>query len=81
MDIDLRFFGNESNSDKIVVSHLAFKVDVTNSSRPYYSIMWQPVNSDEIYEGYGSDNPFFVKEWKEKYFLVKNTGVKNDWHA
>nr|DAJ81481.1 MAG TPA: hypothetical protein [Caudoviricetes sp.] len=78
MDIDLRFFGEESNSGKIVVSHLAFKVDVTNSSRPYYSLMWQPVNSDETYDGYGSDNPFFVKEWKEKYFLVKNTGVKND---
>lgn len=31
-------------------------------------------DSDETYGGYGSDNPFLVKDWKEKYFLVKNTG-------
>ena len=71
MDIDLRFFGEKSKGDKIVVSHLAFKVDVTNPTRPYYSIIWRPVNSDETHEGYGSLNPFLVKEWKEKYFLVK----------
>lgn len=78
MDIDLRFFGEETKSDKIEVSHLAFKVDVTNPASPYYSIMQQPVNSGETYEGYGSNNPFLVKEWKEKYFSVKIAGDIND---
>lgn len=66
MNMNLGIF-EDINRDKIVVDYLA----ITSQEGPYYTIVWHPINSNETYEGYGSDNPFLVKWWAEKYFYVK----------
>lgn len=74
MDIDLSYLDEPNDSVKTVVDKLVYMVDVTDPKRPYYSILYHPINSPNEYEGFGSYNQFYVKEWKEKYFIVKKKG-------
>lgn len=74
MDIDLSYLTEPNESDKTVVDKLVYMVDVTDSRSPYYSILYHPIGSPNEYEGFGSYNQFHVKEWKEKYFIVKKKG-------
>jgi len=75
MDIDsLRMCGSSDKSNKNVVDYLAIKVDITSQDRPYYTIIYHPINSEKTYEGYGSSNPFIVNNWIEEYFVVKKKG-------
>lgn len=74
MDIDLRYLAEPNDSEKIVVDKLVYMVDVTNPQRPYYSILYHPINSPDEYEGFGSYNQLHVKEYKEIYFIVKKKG-------
>ena len=74
MEIDLRMFGNHDDSNKIVVDYLAVKIDVTRKDNNYYTILYRPINSNQTYEGYGTDNPYFINAWLEKYFIVKKKG-------
>lgn len=46
-------FGSSDKSSKNVVDYLAIKVDVTNKDRPYYTIIYHLINSENTYEGYG----------------------------
>ena len=44
-----------------------------NPKRPYYSILYHPINSEEEeIMGFESYNQNFVKQWKDEYFIVKN---------
>jgi len=74
----LSMFGTSDKSNKNVVDYLAIKIDITNQDRPYYTIIYRPINSEETYEGYGSSNPFIVNSWIEEYFVVKKKGDIND---
>ena len=56
----LSMFGSSDKSNKNVVDYLAIRVDVTNQDRPYYTIIYHPINSENTYEGYGSSNTFIV---------------------
>ena len=73
----LSMFGSSDKSNKNVVDYLAIKVDVTNQDRPYYTIIYHPINSEKTYEGYGSNNPFIVNRWLEEYFIVQKKGDIN----
>lgn len=70
----LSMFGSSDKSNKNVVDYLAIKVDVTNQDRPYYTIIYHPINSENTYEGCGSSNPIIVNEWLEEYFIVQKKG-------
>lgn len=48
MDIDsLRMCGSSDKSNKNVVDYLAIKVDITSQDRPYYTIIYHPINSEK----------------------------------
>ena len=81
MNIDLSNLVETSKEDKIIVDKLAFVVDVTNPKRPYYSILYHPINSEEENMGFGSYNQNFVKQWKDEYFIVKTTGDINELYS
>lgn len=70
----LSMFGSSDKRNKNVVDYLAIKVDVTYQDRPYYTIIYHPINSENTYEGYGSSNPFIVKQDLEEYFIVQKKG-------
>ena len=72
MDIDLSYLTETTKKDKIIVDKIAFVVNVTNPKRPYYSILYHPINSEGEIMGFGSYNQNFVKQWKDEYFIVKN---------
>lgn len=74
----LSMFGTSDKSNKNVVDYLAIKIDITSQDRPYYTIIYHPINSEETHEGYGSSNPFIVNSWIEEYFVVKKKGDIND---
>lgn len=74
----LSMFGTSDKSNKNVVDYLAVKIDLTIQDRPYYTIIYRPINSEETYEGYGSSNPRIVNTWIEEYFVVKKKGDIND---
>lgn len=78
MYIDLSYFAETTKKDKIIVDKLSFVVNVTNPKRPYYSILYHPINSEEEIMGFGSYNQNFVKQWKDEYFIVKATGEINE---
>ena len=81
MDIDLSMFSdcNDINKNvvdyndinKNVVDYLAIKIDISRKDNIYYTILYRPVDSKQTYEGYGTSKPHFIKEWLEKYFIVK----------
>lgn len=58
-------------TNKMNVDFLAIKIGVTWHNMPYYTIIYHPINSDKLYEGYGSDNLDIVIEWAKRYFTVK----------
>lgn len=70
----LTMFGSSDKSNKNVVDYLAIKIDLTSQDRPYYTILYHPINSEKTYEGYGSSNPLIVNEWIEEYFDIKKKG-------
>lgn len=47
----LSVFGTSDKSNKNVVDYLAIKIDLTSQDRPYYTIIYHPINSEETYEG------------------------------
>ena len=51
MDIDLSYLAEPNPNDKTVVDKLVYMVDVTDPQRPYYSILYHPINSQNEYEG------------------------------
>lgn len=50
MGIDLRMFRNHDDSNKLVVDYLAVKIDVTRKDNNYYTILYRPINSNQIYD-------------------------------
>lgn len=77
MDINLSGFENSNKSNKILVDFLAIKVDIIDN-RPYYTIIYHPVNSENSYEGYGSCSLYLVNEWMGEHFIIKKFGDIND---
>lgn len=57
--------------NKMEVDFLAIKISVTFHNKPYYTIIYHPINSDKSYEGYESENIYMVIEWAKRYFTVK----------
>lgn len=49
IDIDLSYLAEPNDSGKTVVDKLVYMVDVTDSQRPYYSILCHPINSPDEY--------------------------------
>ena len=74
MEIDLRMFSNNDDSNKIVVDYLAIKIDVSRKDNIYCTILYRPIDSNQTYEGYGTHNPYLISEWLVKYFIVKKKG-------
>lgn len=70
MDIDLGVFENSNKSNKIVVDFLAIKVNIIDN-RPYYTIIYHPINSENSYVGNGSYRLSIVNEWLGEYFILK----------
>lgn len=56
--------------NKITVDFLAIKVDIIRQ-RPYYTIIYHPINSENSYEGNGSYSLYLVNEWLLKNFILK----------
>ena len=56
--------------NKMEVDFLAIKIGVTFHNKPYYTIIYHPINSDQSYEGYGSENLNLVIEWAKNMFIV-----------
>ena len=56
---------------KMEVDFLAIKIGVTFYNKPYYTIIYHPINSDKSYEGYGTESLDLVTEWANRYFTVK----------
>lgn len=56
--------------NKTVVDFLAIKVNIIDQ-RPYYTIIYHPINSENSYEGYGSYSIYAVNEWLGEYFILK----------
>lgn len=77
MDIDLSVFENINKSNKTLVDFLAIKVNIIDQ-RPYYTIIYHPINSENSYEGHGSYKLYIVNEWIEEYFIIKKFGDIND---
>lgn len=71
MDIDLRAFENGNKSNKILVDFLAIKVNIIDN-RPYYTIIYHPINCENSYEGHDSYSLSVVNEWLGKYFILKS---------
>lgn len=59
-------------SDKIKVDKLCIVVNITNQKKPYYSLLYREIGSNEEYLGYGSYNLTYVLIWKEQYFEIVN---------
>lgn len=53
-------FSNHDDSNKLVVNYLAVKVDVSRKDNNYYTILYLPINSNQSYEVYGTDNPLYL---------------------
>lgn len=74
MDIDLIGFENSNKSNKILVDFLAIKVNIIDN-RPYYTIIYHPVNSENYYEGYASYSLYLVNEWMGEHFIKKSSVI------
>lgn len=57
-------------TDKIKVDKLCIVVNITNQKKPYYSLLYHEIGSNEEYLGYGSYNLTYVLIWKEQYFEI-----------
>lgn len=77
MDIDLRAFENGNKSNNSLVDFLVIKVNIIDN-RPYYTIIYHPINCEKSYEGYGSYSLYFVNEWMGEHFIKKEFGDIND---
>lgn len=59
-------------ADKIKVDKLCIVANITNQKKPYYSLLYREIGSNEEYLGYGSYNLTYVLIWKEQYFEIVN---------
>ena len=59
-------------SYKIKVDKLCIVANITNQKKPYYSLAYREIGSNEEYLGYGSYNLTYVLIWKEQYFEIVN---------
>nr|DAH11298.1 MAG TPA: hypothetical protein [Caudoviricetes sp.] len=75
MDNDSRIFDENNDRHKILVDYLLIKVNIIDN-RPYYTILYHPINSENTYEGYGSYSLSIVKEWLGEYFILKDRWYK-----
>lgn len=57
-------------TDKTNVDKLCVVANVTDSSKPYYSLLYHEVGASKEYLGYSSYNLAYVLAWKEQYFKV-----------
>lgn len=71
MDNYSRIFDENNDKYKILVDCLLIKLNIIDN-RPYYTILYHPINSENTYEGYGSYSLSIVKEWLKKYFILKD---------
>lgn len=77
MDNDSRIFDGNNDRHKILVDYLLIKVNIIDN-RPYYTILYHPINSENTYDGYGSYSLSIVKEWLGEYFILKDRGGINE---
>lgn len=70
MDNYSRIFDENNDKYKILVDCLLIKVNIIDH-RPYYTILYHPINSENSYEGNGSYSLSIVKEWLKKIFYFK----------
>lgn len=75
MDNDSRIFDENNDRHKILVDYLLIKVNIIDN-RPYYTILYHPINSENTYEGNGSYSLSIVKEWLGEYFILKDRWYK-----
>lgn len=66
-----RIFDENNDRNKILVDSLLIKLNIIDN-RPYYTILYHPINNENTYEGYGSYSLSIVKEWLKKYFILKD---------
>lgn len=71
MDNYSRIFEENNDRHKILVDSLLIKLNIIDR-RPYYTILYHPINCENTYEGYGSYSLSIVKEWIKKYFILKD---------
>lgn len=71
MDNDSRIFDDNNDRHKILVDWLLIKVNIIDN-RPYYTILYHPINDENTYEGYVSYSLHIVKEWLGEYFILKD---------
>lgn len=72
---DSRVFDENNDRYKNLVDYLLIKVTFSDN-RPYYTIVYHPINSEDTHEGYGSYNLSIVKEWIREYFIIKDGWYK-----
>lgn len=65
-----RIFDENNDKYKILVDLLLIKLNIIDH-RPYYTILYHPINSENTYEGYGSYSLSIVEEWLKKYFILE----------
>jgi hypothetical protein len=71
MDADLSVFENSNKSNKIPVDFLAIKANIIDN-RPYYTIIYHPINSESSYEWYGSYSLYLVNERMVEHFIMES---------
>lgn len=71
MDNDSRIFDVNNDRHNILVDCILIKVNIIHN-RHYYTILYHPINSENIYEGYGSYSLHIVKERIKEYFILKD---------
>lgn len=60
--------------NKTLVDFLAIKVNIIDN-RPYYSIIYHPINSESSYEGYGSYSLYLVNEVMKEHFIMESSVI------
>lgn len=65
------FFDENNDRHKILVDCLLIKVNIIQN-RPYYTILYHPINCENRYEGYGSYSLSIIEEWLGEYFILKD---------
>lgn len=71
MDNYSGIFDENNYMHKILVDCLLIRFNIIDR-RPYYTILYHPINSENSFEGYGSYSLSIVKEWMKKYFILKD---------
>lgn len=61
-------------TEKIIVDKICVVVNLTNSDKPCYCLLYHEIDADEDTVGFGSYSLTYVLMWKEQYFKVDNNG-------